>query len=171
MIDTTAGDASQETADDVTSTSSTSDDDASQETPTVDELQAQLDEWKSHARKHESRAKENHSRAKDFEDALTETEERALRLERELAEAKAQHVAVVRDALIGIHKLDPATAKLLTADTLDGLQEQVEVLLAVRGAAAGPTAPLEGRRPLDTPPENSRTFGGQLARALRGDDF
>lgn len=170
MTDTTAGDVSQETADTVTDNSA-ADADVSQETPTVEDLQAQLEEWKGHARKHEDRAKENHTRAKEYEATLTETEERALRLEQELAEAKAAPVEAVRQAFADVYRLDAAAVSLLNADTIDGLKQQVSALLEVRGTAApGPTAPLEGTRPTIEPPAGGGTFGGQLGRALRDRD-
>lgn len=128
--------------------------------PTVEQLQAELANWKSHARKHEGRAKDERSKATQFEARVTE-------LESQLTDMQSAQVQAVREAYIDAYKLDDTAAALLTATDIDGLKTQIASITALRGTPpAGASAPLEGTRPTEKD-SGTATFGALLGRALR----
>ncbi len=96
--------------------------------------QAEIEKWKSLARKHESRAKENADKAKQF-DEFTERQkteqqklqERLEKAEREVAEVKLQALKAEIGAAKG---LTPNQTKRLVGSTREELEADADEMLA-----------------------------------------
>lgn len=117
---------------------------AATEAPSLEQLQAELNTWKGHARTWEDRAKENKT-AREQLDALeaaklTETQ----RLQKELDELKAVNATAnakaERDALVaGVATAKGVPAALLAGATQAELEAEADALLAFRGEVKAPT--------------------------------
>lgn len=117
-----------------------------QEAPTIESLQAKIEELTGHSRKWEDRAKANAAAAKELEELktanLTDEEKRTKALadlEKRLADAEtarsAAEQAATRLRIAAEHGLSSEDAELLTGD------EDAMKRLAARIAATAPTAP------------------------------
>lgn len=105
-------------------------------TPTVEELLAQLTEWKGHARTWETRAKENKTAA----DKLAEIEAAKLTTEQKLQKElddlrKANEAAQVTALRATVAAAKGVPAGLLSGSTEDELNASADALLAFRGPA------------------------------------
>lgn len=125
------------------------------ETPSVEDLLAQVEEWKGHARKHEQRAKDN----KDAADALE-----ALKREKMTDAERAQVEAQERDSRLTeaearAEKAEAALARFQIAAEFGLDKEDTEALAAVSDpeAVKALAARLAGRSAQRPTPGQGRT--------------
>jgi hypothetical protein len=106
---------------------------------TLEEVQAELDTWKGHARTWEERAKENKTAKEKLDEIeaskLTETQ----RLQKELDDLRADKDKTDRALLLsGVAAAKGVPAALLTGATKEELEAAADALLAFRGAVKPP---------------------------------
>lgn len=115
-------DVAPDTGTDATTEDQTIETETAGDTPTVEALQAELDKWKSQARKHEDRAKANAAAAKELEQVRAES---MTEQERAVAEASAKARAETLAEVGG--RLAASEVRVAAAGRLD--DEQLAVIL------------------------------------------
>lgn len=139
------------------------------EEPTLEELKAQVEHWKSFSRTHEKSAKENSEAArklKEIEDQNKSVLDKALERVSELElELNSSSQKALRASIIAEFALDPEDAEvLLTASDEAGLRAQAE-RLAVKNTAKAPKVTVNNSDLENHSEPNSKA---SLARNLLG---
>lgn len=141
-----------DTADTTTETATTdapqgTEGDESTETPSVEELQRQLDEWKGHARKHEANAKANKSAAEELDRIkaanMTEAEKTAKALRDAEARATKAEAEAARLRVATKHGLTEADAELLTTVSDEDAMNKLAERLAAAATTPAPTPAVQ----------------------------
>lgn len=139
------------------------------EEPTLDELKAQVEHWKSFSRTHEKSAKENAEAArklKEIEDQNKTELDKALERVNELElELNSSSQKALRASIIAEFALDPEDAAvLLTASDEEGLRAQAERL----AAKAAPRTPKVTLNNSDLEGHSEPNSKAALGRKLLG---
>ena len=127
-------------------------------TPSVEELQAQLNKWKSLARKHEATVKELKPRADKAKELEDKDKTEAERLRDQLEEAKVAllgyQVGEIRREAAEEAGLPPQFAQFITATDKDAAVVQAKELIKLAGAIAGANQQQDTQQ--QQPPGNFR---------------
>lgn len=139
-------------------------DTATEATETEPDLSAEVEKWKSLAKKHEARAKDNADKAKRF-DEIEESSKSELEKATARAEAAEKALATARldsdRASVALSKgLTPTQAKRLVGTTREELEADADDLLAdlKASSATPPRAPDQKRTTTSAAADDEREF-------------